>query len=190
MRIDDIIAQIDHRTKTVNRKAEILGWVRSIAVAVVITLLVINFVFLFVRVDGVSMTNTLQNGDRMFVDRLVYVFAEPERGDVIILNFPNRDKSERFVKRVIGVAGDTVAVKGGRVVLNGQPLSESYIRCGDGGTKYEYSEITVPDGCVFVMGDIRNDSTDSHIIGPIPKKLIIGKALFVIWPIAHWESVE
>ncbi len=139
------------------------------------------FLFEPVRVSGDSMYDTLLDGERMFVEKVSYWFTRPQRGEIIICYYPNHTST--CVKRVIGVAGDRIAITGGEVYLNGEKLDESAywenIIWGD------MAEITVPEDCVFVMGDNRNDSSDSRsaLVGPIPYSRVVGRVRSVIWPL-------
>ena len=203
MRIEKVIAKACGTRQQFDKKEEIFSWIKCIVLAVAITLLLVNFVFLFVRVDGESMTNTLQNNDRLFVDRLVYTFSEPRRGDIVICHFPKPDipffnyqKDKTYVKRCVAVAGDTVEIKDdGYLYVNDELVTESYIITkssisgGDRTMKNTFAKTTVPEGCIFVMGDNRDDSTDSRVVGAVPLDLVLGKACFVIWPISNWEYI-
>lgn len=204
MKIERVIAKACGTRVQLTKKEEILSWVKCIAIAVAITLFLVNFVFMFVRVDGESMTNTLQNNDRLFVDRLTYTFGKPERGDIVICHFPKTigvfysyQADKVYVKRCVAVAGDTVEIKeDGYLYVNDQILKdESYIitsnslKGGDKTMKGTFAKITVPEGSIFVMGDNRDDSTDSRIVGPVPLELVMGKACAVVWPISAWEYI-
>lgn len=138
-----------------------------------------------IRVDGYSMEPTLHNGEFVIVNRLAYRFGEPSRGDVIVFLYP-RDPNQEYIKRVIGLPGDRVRVSGGRVYVNDEPLAEPYIAAAP---RYQ-SEWTVPEGNLFVLGDNRNNSSDSHNWGPVPFDNVIGKALFVYWPPNSWGAIE
>lgn len=136
-------------------------------------------------VSGTSMLPTLQSsGERLLVNRLAYVFGTPQRGDIITLHSPDAPKGSRpYIKRIIGLPGETVAVQNGKVYINGQPLTEPYIMEP---MTYTMSPEVVPKGYYFVLGDNRNISDDSHIWGMLAKDRIIGKAWVVIWPPSKW----
>lgn len=156
----------------------------------------INLVSARVRVEGYSMRPTLDNGQYMLVSRLAYRQGGYQRGDVIIfrppmhpkeslwqqlLGFPSlHDRYEDYVKRIIGLPGETVKVENGQVFINGQKLDEPYIAQ----PPHYAGEWTVPEGYLFVLGDNRNDSSDSHQWGFLPQENVIGKALVVYWPLA------
>lgn len=131
-----------------------------------------------VRVENISMEPTLQEGQFILVNKLAYRLGDFQRGDVIIFHYP-KQPDEDYIKRVIGLPGDMVKIEDGRVVVNGQVLNEPYIASPP---TYN-STWTVPEGQVFVLGDNRNRSSDSHSWGFVPVDLVVGKALVVYWPL-------
>ena len=141
----------------------------------------INAVSARIRVDGASMEPTLQSGEFVIVNKLAYTFGDPATGDVVVFHFP-RDPDQEYIKRVIGLPGDQVEIKNGEVLVNGQALSEDYIAASP---VYE-SVWDVPSDSLFVLGDNRNNSSDSHNWGPVPLDLVIGKATFIYWPPTEW----
>ncbi len=144
----------------------------------------INAVSARIRVDGSSMVPTLQSGEFVIVNRLAYRFGEPNYSDVVVFRFP-RDPEQEYIKRVIALPGDTVHVQNRRVFVNGHEIHEPYINAAP-----LYSgEWHIPEGQVFVLGDNRNNSSDSHNWGPVPLEDIIGKAIFVYWPPSDWGVV-
>jgi len=145
----------------------------------------INAVSARIRVDGFSMEPTLHNGEFVIVNKLSYRFSEPEIGDVIVFRYP-RNPREEYIKRVIGLPGDRVVITNGQVSINGQPLDEPYIASVP---RYN-SDWVVPENSLFVLGDNRNNSSDSHDWGPVPMGNVIGKALFVYWPPKEWGFIE
>jgi len=145
----------------------------------------INAISARVRVDGFSMIPTLQNGEYVLVSRLSYKFSIPERGDIIVFSFPV-DESQDLIKRVIGLPGETVSIQQNQVLIDGVPLEEPYIAQSP-----LYSGTwTVSEGELFVLGDNRNDSKDSHQWGLLPMENIIGKALIIYWPPPEWKLVS
>ena len=145
----------------------------------------INAVSARIRVDGASMEPTLQSGEFVIVNKLAYWFGEPTIGDVIVFHFP-RDPDQEYIKRIIGLPGDQVEIKDGEVFVNGQVLSEDYIAASP-----VYDVVSdVPEDSLFVLGDNRNNSSDSHNWGSVPLDYIIGKATFVYWPPTEWGVVE
>jgi signal peptidase I len=155
------------------------------------TLLLTVFIFwLFntatglILIEGFSMLPTLQEGEYVIIDKLSYYLNEPERGDVIVLHFPN-DRSRDFIKRVIGVPGDHIAISDGVVTINGVPLSEPYINAEPA---YD-GTWDVPDGQYFVLGDNRNNSSDSHNWSFLPRDDIVGKAWLIYWGPENWGLI-
>ena len=165
---------------------EILEWIGTLALAVVIALAVRTWVFEPVKVDGRSMDATLVDGEVMFVTKFDYLFDEPERFDVVICHYPNRG-STNFVKRVVGLPGDTVEVKDGYLYVNGEKYEEEDITHRP---NYTLEAYTVPEGQYFVLGDNRSNSNDSHLIGPLDADMIKGHVRQVILPLDAWRSIE
>ena len=166
---------------------EVKDWLISIVVAVVLAFLIRQFVVELYIVDGPSMRPTLQSQQRLVVNKFIYRFRAPEKGEILVFQYP-RDPSRDFIKRVIAVPGDTVEIKDGRVLVNDQVLSEDYILEK---TRGDYPKSTVPQGTVFVMGDNRNNSEDSRFadVGFVPAALITGKPVLVFWPGAATTSL-
>ena len=163
-------------------KKEIIEWVQAIVIAVVLALLIRNFVFTVVRVDGQSMEPTYQHNDRLIVWRLGY---EPKNGDIVVFNPPGKDKSVFWIKRVIATEGQHVEIDYNlnSVYVDGEKIDEPYL--GEQMIEKPYlpiKELDVPEDCVFVMGDNRNNSTDGRVIGPVNEEHVIGKAILRFWP--------
>ncbi len=162
----------------------LLDVLETVLLAVVL-FLVINALTARVRVDGFSMRPTLEDGEYVLVNRLAYRFGEYARGDVVVFRFPI-DPSQDFIKRIIGLPGDVVSIADGVVSVNGQPLSEDYIAAAP-----LYSgQWVVPEGHLFVLGDNRNDSSDSHSWGMVPVENVIGKAVLVYWPFTNIMLID
>jgi signal peptidase I len=138
----------------------------------------IDAVFARVRVVNISMQPTLVEGDIILVNKLAYIFGKMQTGDVVIFHNPG-NLSEDYIKRLIGKPGDRVVVRDGVVTVNGTPLDEPYIA----DQPWYSGEWQVPEGAVFVLGDNRNSSSDSHSWGFVPLKDLVGKALAVYWPL-------
>jgi signal peptidase I len=160
---------------------ELMAWVKTLLSAAVYAILIVTFGFQVARVEGMSMAPTLEDQDRLIVNKLIYRIAEPRRGDIVMLYYPlNPDKS--FVKRVIAEEGDSVRVVDGRVYVNDIPLHDDYVppeyRSHD-----DWGPQVIPEGYYFVMGDHRNNSSDSRHWGFVPKKYIIGKVQLRWWPV-------
>ncbi len=145
----------------------------------------INIISARIRVDGASMEPTLISGEYVIVSRLSYRLGSPQRGDIIVFHFP-RNPKEEYIKRIIGLPGDVVEVKGGSVYVNGERMQESYLD-----VRMNYTGAwTVPAGQLFVLGDNRNNSSDSHDWGTVPMEYVVGKALLVYWPPPSWGLVD
>ena len=162
-------------------KDELVAWFKTLTSAAVYATLIVTFGFQVARVEGQSMAPTLEDQDRLIVNKLAYRMGEPTRGDIVMLYYPrNPDKS--FVKRVIAEEGDEVRIADGIVYVNGVPLADDFVppefRSHD-----DYGPERVEEGYYFVMGDHRNNSSDSRHWGPVPKKYIIGKVQLRWWPI-------
>lgn len=147
--------------------------------------LVINALSARVRVDGFSMLPTLQDGEFVLVNRLAYRFDTPQRGDIVVFHFP-LDPKQDLIKRVIGLPGDTVSVQGGMVKVNDEKLQEPYIA----ETPLYSGSWVVPDGQLFVLGDNRNDSSDSHSWGMLPFENIVGRAVLIYWPFQNLQLID
>lgn len=132
-----------------------------------------------------SMEPNFHDGQRLVVNKAVYIFGEPERGDVVIFEAPN-EQQEDFIKRLIGLPGDTVEIKNGTVYVNDTKLDEPYIKSPP---SYTMEKTEVPEDCYFVLGDNRNHSNDSHHGWVVPRENIIGKAWLTTWPPADWAIV-
>jgi signal peptidase I len=160
---------------------EFLAWIKTLASAAVYATLIVTFGFQVARVEGQSMAPTLADQDRLIVNKLAYRLAAPQRGDIVMLYYPiNPDKS--FVKRVIAEENDTVRIVDGRVYVNDVPMRDDYVppeyRSHD-----DWGPQVIPEGYYFVMGDHRNNSSDSRHWGFVPKKYIIGKVQLRWWPV-------
>jgi signal peptidase I len=145
----------------------------------------INAVSARVRVDGFSMRPTLEDGEYILVNKLAYKTGEPARGDIIVFIFPVNPQ-EDLIKRVIGLPGETVAVHNGVVTVNGTPLTEPYIASPPA---YD-GDWVIPEGQLFVLGDNRNDSRDSHQWQFLPIENVIGKAVLIYWPPEQWQVIN
>ena len=159
-------------------KQEIIEWVVTLAVALVIAVVVRTFIFEPVRVDGNSMYPTLKHGEVMIVSKMGYRFGgEPELFDVVICHYPGRGNTN-FVKRVVGLPGDTVQVLDGHLIVNGVTYEEKFLHERP---IENFGPIVVPEGQYFVMGDNRNNSNDSRRVGPLEREYIVGKVAAVLW---------
>lgn len=151
----------------------------------VILFAAINAVSARIRVDGASMEPTLQSGEFVIVNKLAYVLGAPKTGDVIVFHFP-RDPEQEYIKRVIGLPGDHLEIKEGQVFVNGEPLEEDYIAA----SPVYQSTVDVPEDSLFVLGDNRNNSSDSHSWGSVPMEYVVGKAVLIYWPPTQWGVIS
>ncbi len=176
----------DQKKKGKGWKKELREWVVSIVVALVLFVVIRSFLFTMIRVDGESMLETLQDGDRLFVSVLDVKLKGVEDGDIIICKYPGEGNTY-FVKRVIAHAGDTVEISGGVTYVNGEKLEENYITYN---SAMPFGPYTVPEGSVFVMGDNRANSRDSRRVGALEEELIVGKVQFCWWPLENAGLVD
>lgn len=182
------MGQIDHdkidggqlRERGKGQKSSFIEILESVVIAVVLAALIRIFIFSPFYIPSGSMEPTLQIGDRIIVSKLNYYFEEPSRGDIMVFRFP-LDPSRDFVKRVIACGGETVAVRNSQLYINGKPVDEDYL---PGDLQFpDFGPVKVPEGSYFVMGDNRNNSDDSRRWGPVPQEYIVGKAIFIYWPL-------
>lgn len=172
------------RQEETSAMKEILSWFLTIVLAVAAALLIKNYIIINANIPSGSMENTIMTGDRLFGNRLAYLKNSPQRGDIMIFKFPD-DETENYVKRVIGLPGETVMVENGKIYINGssKPLEEEYLKeewTVDTGT-YEF---TVPEDNYLVMGDNRNNSWDARYWNNkyVAREKILGKAVFRYYP--------
>jgi signal peptidase I len=162
-------------------REEIVAWLKTLVSAAVYAVLIVTFGIQVARVEGQSMAPTLEDQDRLIVNKLVYRIGDPRRGDIVMLYYPlNPEKS--FVKRVIAEEGDTVRIVDGRVYVNDIPLKDDYVP-SEFRSHDDWGPQVIPEGYYFVMGDHRNNSSDSRHWGMVPKKYIIGKVQLRWWPV-------
>jgi len=155
----------------------------TILIAVVLAFVVRGFVVETFVVLGPSMEPTLNDLERLFVNKLVYRLHEPRRGDIIVFAYP-KDTERDFIKRVIGLPGEVVEIRDGRVYINGEFRAEPYIAYPD--NHGNYGQVTVPTGHIFVLGDNRRNSEDSRYFGFVPLRNIRGKAFLIYWPVKRF----
>lgn len=146
----------------------------------------INIISARVRIESVSMQPTLYAGNFVVVDKLSYKLNGPNRGDVIVFRFPPDPSQDPYIKRVIGLPGEQVRIDDGRVYINEVRISEPYLKMNT----QRSGEWTIPEGALFVMGDNRNNSSDSRVWGMLPMVNVIGKAIFVYWPPENWDLLS
>ncbi len=164
------------------------GWLRDVIISLAVSAFFIIFLYQPVKVEGTSMMPTLQDQERVFINKFVYKLEPIERSDVIVFRYP-RDPAKSYIKRVIAVAGDRVKIDDGVVYVNDHRLRETYVP-----EVYEdvrsYPETVVPPHSYFVLGDHRNLSNDSRDFGPVDEDFIYGKAVFGYWPVAKLGTLR
>lgn len=160
-----------------------LYWLRDLILSVVIAIVAILFLYQPVKVEGTSMMPTLIDQERIFINKFIYKFGlgEIRPGDMVVFWSPP-DPTKSYIKRVIGVPGDTIRIDRGTVYVNDQYLEESYVP-EEFRDMQSMSTIVVPENEFFVLGDHRSSSNDSRSWGTVPRSLIYGKAVFVYWPL-------
>jgi signal peptidase I len=171
---------------TSNRRSllgTLVHWARDLVFSVVLAVIVILFLYQPVKVEGTSMMPTLDDQERIFINKFVYRFhfSSVDRGDTVVFWFPG-DPSKSYIKRVIGVPGDRVEVDHGTVIVNGQALVEQYVP-SEFRDDNSMPAKTIPQDQYFVLGDHRSSSNDSRSWGMVPRRYIYGKAVFIYWPL-------
>ncbi|MGA3023557.1 MAG: signal peptidase I [Bryobacteraceae bacterium] len=160
----------------------VLYWMRDLALSVVIAVMVILFLYQPVKVEGTSMMPALVDQERIFINKFIYhSLWSIERGDMVVFWYP-RDPSKSYIKRVIGIPGDRVAIERGTVIVNGARLQEAYVPPEYHDQQSMAAMVVQPDE-YFVLGDHRSSSNDSRAWGTVPRHYIYGKAVFVYWPL-------
>lgn len=169
-------------------------WAQSIAIALVLTLVIRTYVVQAFKIPSGSMRPTLMEGDKLFVNKYVYRFERPQRGDIVVFKYP-QDRKKDFIKRLVAFEGEIVEIRDGKVLVNDKPLAdaESF------GKFYYYNhdpyggpseKVKVPEDTYYVLGDNSANSTDSRFWGFVPEKYVIGKAVFRWWPLNRLGKIE
>jgi signal peptidase I len=158
-------------------------WLKVIIIALILAVVLRGFMLEPTYVQGPSMLTTMKTGDRIIINKLIYRFTTPARGEIIVFHTPEED----LIKRVIALPGETIEAKNGRVYVNGKILSEPYLSPTTQTSNIPQTK--VPAGHLFVMGDNRANSMDSRELGPIALDQIVGRAELIYWPIAEWKQL-
>ena len=181
-------AMLDASSAVHSLRNEIRVWTRDLLIAIGLALVIIVFLYQPVKVEGTSMAPLLSDQERIFINKFVYRFEPIDRGDVVVFWYP-LDRSKSFIKRVVGLPGETVEIRKGMVFVNGVSLAEPYVP-----PQYEdltdFGPMRVPRDNYFVMGDHRISSNDSRVFGPVPSHYIYGHAVFAYWPVDHFGSLS
>jgi signal peptidase I len=163
-------------------------WLRDLFISLAISAFIIIFLYQPVKVEGTSMMPSLDDQERIFVNKYVYRLEPIQRGDIVVFRYP-RDTSKSFIKRVIGLAGDHIRIDSGEVFVNGEALEEDYVPAAYADQR-SYPETVVPPSSYFVLGDHRTMSNDSRDFGPVSIGYIYGKAVFGYWPMDKMGRVR
>ncbi len=166
-------------------RTHIIDFIQTLVVFGAIFSLIYLFIAQFHKVSGLSMFPTMHNADFLITEKITYRFGGPERGQIVVLKNP-RDESQDFIKRIIGLPGDTIKIENNSIFLNGTKLNEPYLPPGTRTKGESFLQdgniITIPPNKYFVIGDNREHSSDSREFGPVPREKLIGRGLFRYWP--------
>lgn len=184
----------ESKTFSHGKKNEWWEWLKALVIALGLAMIIRTFLFAPVVVEGTSMFPTLLDGERLIVNKMIYRFKQPQRGDIIVFY---HESGARYIKRVIGIPGDRVAFRDDQLYINGEKKDEPYIReeieryqlDGNQWTE-DFEEVVVPDGQLFVMGDHRPVSDDSRQFGAISVESVIGRADVVFWPFSSFRWLD
>jgi len=181
----ETVPEVSKGEEPPNRSALVLTlfWMRDLMFSVVIAIVIILFLYQPVKVEGTSMMPSLVDQERIFINKFVYRLGLGDigRGDTVVFHYPS-DTTKSYIKRVIGLPGDTIAIDEGRVYVNGNALDEAYVP-DEYRDRQTIPRVRVPEDHYYVLGDHRSSSNDSRTWGPVPRQYIYGKAVFVYWPI-------
>jgi signal peptidase I len=169
---------------TAPRRSHVLREIVETVLLTAAIFLIVNAATGRFRIEGDSMEPNLHNGEYVLIDKISYLLHEPERGDVVVFTPPNNERD--YIKRVIGLPGDTVEIKGGQVYVNGAVLDEPYLK---NLINNDMPARVIENGRYFVLGDNRNNSSDSRSFGTITPQSIVGRAWLVYWPPSQWSTV-
>ncbi len=169
-------------------RRELRSWTRDLAIALGLAIVVMIFLYQPVKVEGTSMNPLLSDQERIFINKFVYRFEPIERGDVVVFWYP-LDRSKSFIKRVVGLPGETIEIRMGHVYINGKELPDQFVPPSylDGSNA---AARRIPSDSYFVMGDHRDSSNDSRMFGAVARQYIYGKAVFAYWPVDHFGSLS
>jgi signal peptidase I len=181
-------AAVERSSAAHSLRQDIRVWTRDLLIAIGLALVIIVFLYQPVKVEGTSMAPLLSDQERIFINKFVYRFEPIHRGDVVVFWYP-LDRTKSFIKRIIGLPGETVEIRRGIVYVNGLPITEPYVP-----PQYEdvsdFGPVRVPMDDYFVMGDHRISSNDSRVFGPVASRYIYGRAVFAYWPVDHFGSIS
>ena len=171
-----------------NFHRELRVWARDLLLGICFIVVIIIFLYQPVKVEGTSMAPLISDQERIFINKLVYRFEAISRGDVVVFWYPI-DRTKSFIKRVVGLPGETVEIRQGRVYVNDKLIEEPYILPAYLDSN-SFGPFRIPPRQYFVMGDHRDSSNDSRMFGPVPAEYIYGKAVFAYWPMDHFGTLS
>ncbi len=180
----------DDEDEEAPRRRPLVDWLVVMGIALLAAFLIRTYVLAHFVVDGTSMVTTLEDGDRVFVNKVSYRLHDPRRGDVVVLHEIDATAQRDLIKRVVGLPGETIEMRNCQVFVGGRLLIEPYldpevVRPGNCGEDFE--PLDVEDGRVFVMGDNRGGSMDSRVLGTVDEDELVGRAFVVFWPSSNWR---
>jgi signal peptidase I len=178
----------DRKPAASNFHRELRVWARDLLLAMCFAVVIIVFLYQPVKVEGTSMAPLISDQERIFINKMVYRFEPISRGDVVVFWYP-RDRTKSFIKRIIGLPGETVETRRGRVYVDGRPIDEPYV-LPEYFDRSDFGPVRVPPDEYFVMGDHRDSSNDSRVFGPVESSYIYGKAVFAYWPMNHFGTLS
>jgi len=168
------------------KKSIVREYTEALIVAILLALVIRTFIIQAFKIPSGSMLETLQIGDHLLVNKFIYTFTDPKRGEIVVFQYPE-DKTRDFIKRIIGLPGETIEIKDRVVYINGEPLKEDYVKFSSSDPNFavstNISPRRIPPDSYFVMGDNRDNSMDSRIWGFLKRDLILGKALIIYFSI-------
>ncbi len=188
-----IVVEKSYDEKT-HLKKEIFEWGKAILIAIILTFIIRTFLFAPFQVDGDSMLPNFTHKERLIANEIIYDITSPKRGDVIIFHF---DEQRDYIKRIIGVPGDTIEMKSDQLYVNGEPIDEPYLTSVKNDLHNlgmvlteDFGPITVEEKHLFVLGDNRKNSKDSRMIGQISFEQVVGRADVVFWPLNSFRIIK
>lgn len=171
-----------------NLHRELRIWARDLFLAICVIVVIVIFLYQPVKVEGTSMAPLISDQERILINKMVYKFESISRGDVVVFWYP-RDRTKSFIKRVVGLPGETVETRHGHVYVDGKKLDERYV-LPEYLDNSDFGPVLVPAGEYFVMGDHRDSSNDSRVFGPVKSSYIYGKAVLAYWPMDRFGTLS
>jgi len=179
---------VERKATTSNFHRDLRLWARDLLLGLCLLVVVIVFLYQPVKVEGTSMAPLISDNERIFINKMVYKFEPISRGDVVVFWYP-RDLTKSFIKRVVGLPGETVEGKRGHVYVDGREIAEPYV-LPEYLDNSDFGPVRVPASEYFVMGDHRDSSNDSRVFGTVQSNYIYGKAVFAYWPMDHFGTLS